>query len=558
MSIKVRSLLLVPAALLVVGACTSAGGDGTSSAAEPEVSYQGGAHITKPAKGWFSSGCQMPAKLMKRIKRGYYPGRSPSLLYAANAPSQFPNNHSGPWDYLSRVPVVLYGPGYIKPRGEIEVGRDITVADLAPTFARLIGTGFPKDRAGRPLWEALEPAATRSSPPKLIVTVVWDGGGNSVLDAHPDSWPVLQELIDGGTSFARSNGGSSPSITPPIHATIGTGTFPNQHGVVDIKFMGDGRLVGAARDQSPASLLIKTFPEIYDMRTDNRAKVGVFAYKAWHEGMIGLGAATRGGDKDIAVLVDHDSKLMVNEKLYKYPSGLGSMKKLDARIDEVDASDGKNDGEWLGNDVLDDRDDVRKTPAWALYQTDLIKRLVRRTGFGKDAITDLFFTNYKQIDEVGHTWSMLGPEMEDVLAVTDGELDQLVRFLDRYVGKEQWVMAITADHGPAADLSAKGAWTIRLLPFIEDLAKNFGVTPEQLEIAHRVIGNWPRAETLRSKGISMGDIANFIIDYRVKHNADGDLPNRFESQKNDPVFATAFPASKLNKVWRCSRERSSN
>lgn len=558
--VRVSCLALVTALLT---ACTLGAGKESSEAAggdiviPPWVTEEPNGHVDSPAKGWYASGCNLPFDLVRRIKRGYYPGRSPDLLYTANMPDQFPNSHSGPWDYLSNVPLLLYGPGFVKAQGSVELGREVTVADLAPTYAELLGTSFPKNRAGRPLRAALVPRSERPDPPKLIVTVVWDGGGMSGLDAHPDSWPVLQSLEEKGTFFEGADTGSAPTITPAVHATIGTGTFPRQHGVVDIKIVENGRFQGSASNNSPSTLEIKTFADIYDQRTNNRSKIGAFAYKAWHEAMIGLGAGVRGGDRDIAALVDHDSHLFANQDLYRLPKYLKKVKGLNHFAGVVDRADGKEDGNWLGHGrFLEDRDLIRVSPAWVLYQTKIIKKLIEREGFGKDGVPDLFFTNYKQIDEVGHEWSMLGKEMGDVIEYTDAQLRSLVRFLDRTVGKNRWVMAVTADHGPAPDVPANGGWPVRLLPFIEDMAERFGVTPEELEIDHRVGGDWPLPETLAEGDFTMGDMANFVINYRINDNARGNVPSGYEKRKSEPVFAAAWPAAKLDKVYSCSKARS--
>lgn len=551
---RVAGALLV--AVLLASACS---GD-EPPRPEPEDLGEGPAassRVTEPAENWFESGCELPFVQMQRVRRGYYPGRSPEILYVANEPTQFPNNHSGPWDYLARVPLVLYGPGFIEPVGKVDVDHDPTVADLAPTFAELTGFDFPADRAGVPLTEALVPADERPDPPKLIITIVWDGGGRSVLEAHPKAWPNLRKMIEGGASINGGNVGSSPSITPAIHANIGTGTFPRQHGVVDIKQLENGKITGPSSGLQPTSLLVPTFADLFDTALDNKPKVGMLAYKAWHLAMVGFGAAYPKGDKDVAVMVDHSSKLVTNEDNYYVPDYLHDVPGFQEYIDATDRADGEADGKWLGNDVLEDINLVRKTPAWTKYQTDLIKAIIAGEDYGKDGATDLFFTNYKQVDEVGHNWSMLGPEMEDVLSVTDAQLPLLFDFLDKEVGKNEWVVALTADHGPAPDLKAKDAWPLHMPRFISVLSNHFDSTPEEFILEQRAIGLWPKPGIMESLGITEEDIANFIIDYRIEDDVpEGQLPEKFEPVRKEPIFSTSFPSSELGKVWECSRRRS--
>ena len=144
--------------------------------------------------------------------------------------SNFP--HSGPWDYLQDVPLLWYGPGIVPALGEV---RRHTLADIAPSQAALLGFDFP-DVDGRRLPEIETPA----TPPRLIVTLVWDAGGRSVLDEFPDDWPGFHRLIPHGIWYANADVGSSPSITPATHATIGTGEFPMHTGQTDAEFfLGD-------------------------------------------------------------------------------------------------------------------------------------------------------------------------------------------------------------------------------------------------------------------------------------------------------------------------------
>lgn len=553
---KASCLLL---AALAFAACTS--GDDEPAVLDvdvpPAAREDDQGHVDRPAEGWFESACDLPFELVRRIKRGYYPGRSPDVLFTSNIPTHYPNSHSGPWDYLAGVPLLLYGPGFIEPRGRIEAARDVTLADLAPTYAELLDTPFPDDRAGKVLDQALVPETERPDPPKLIMTIVWDGGGTYGLDAHPDSWPVLQRLSKRGTFFEGADTGSSPTITPAVHANIGTGTFPEQHGMPDIGIVLDGEFTGSVSDESPATLAIETLADIYDRRTNNEAKIGVFAFKSWHEAMIGLGAGVEGGDKDIAALVDHESGFFANEELYTLPQYLEDITGLERYAEIVDGADGKKDGEWMGTEgFLSDASLIRKSPAWAMFQTKILKELIAREGFGQDDVPDLLYTNYKQIDEVGHQMSMYQDEMGDIIRVTDAQMKILVKYLDRTVGKNQWVMAITADHGPAPSVDEDGGWTIHLLPFLEAMAKRFGVTLEEMEIGHRVGGTWPRFDTLEAEGFTMEEMADFIINYRIKDNAQDDELQRFKKRANEPLYSAAWPATEMDRVYRCSKKRS--
>ena len=185
------------AAIFVVAACTNGGGNGDPAADDfpaPRFTAPDVPSVTEPAGGWLEASCELEPQLLERVLRGYAPGRSPDVLVVPRFPNFFggfiQTGHSGPWDYLQEVPLVFYGPGFIRPVGRYQPKREVTVADIAPTLAELLGVEFP-DVAGRSLDNILVPEAKRDGVPKLILEIVWDGGGTNVLETWPDYWAQL-------------------------------------------------------------------------------------------------------------------------------------------------------------------------------------------------------------------------------------------------------------------------------------------------------------------------------------------------------------------------------
>ena len=120
----------------------------------------------------------------------------------------------------------------------------------------------------------------------------------------------------------------------------------------------------------------------------------------------------------------------------------------------LDLLDGELDKTWMGHDVLGSKRYRRDTPVWVLHQTNVLKALIEREGFGADDVPDLLFTNYKQIDRVGHYFNMDSEEVHDSLVETDEQLGNVVDFLDSEVGAGEYTVVITADHGQQPDAKA--------------------------------------------------------------------------------------------------------
>ena len=540
--------------VVLLSACTS--GEGVDQRSPIEQTK------TVAHAGWFESACSLPIEQLRRIRRGYVPRRSPDVTVVPREPNFFGSfsntTHSGPWDYLQSVPLVFYGPGFIKEQGRIDLDREVTVADLAPTIAELVDAPFPSNRSGRPITEALVPPDQRPGAPALVLTVVWDGGGTNVLQQWPRAWPFLRSLMRKGTSVDATVG-SSPSVTPAIHTTIGSGAFPRQHGIVSIEMRDGAKLVKSFGESTPNYLEVPSLADIYDLSTGNRAMIGMFAEKNWMLGMVGHGAHLPGGDKDIAVMMaESGSRLHSNETWYSLPAYVNDVPGFEDLLRQVDIEDGEADGLWLDRDTLTDLAETPKSPAWVLHQTKIVKEVLAREDFGADEVGDLFFVNYKQIDHWGHLFNMLGPEVQGTIRYTDAALKDLVRFMNRRIGRNRWVVAVTADHGQTPLSDGTRAWPIDMRYLQRSMAKHFSVSAAKLFQGERPNGFWLHGKTMKRAGLTTEDVARFLFGYRLRDNIAGKarVPAMYTDRRKSRLFAAAFPSNELDRIWRCARSRS--
>ena len=335
---------------------------------------------------------------------------------------------------------------------------------MAPTAAELLKFDGFHAPDGTPMTEALLPADQRKTP-KLVVTMVWDAGGMNVLQAHPTAWPYLKSLIPKGTFFTDATVGSSPTSTAQIHATIGTGSFPDHHGIVGHNMLVAGKIIGPW-NQGPSFLVEPTLADIYDRAMDNEPVVGLVGTVDIHFGMLGHGGFFTGGDRDIALtrsvvggttLTDEGFEWNLPEHdaaYYRLPTYANKVPGFEQDVAAVDQADGKKDGKWRDNDI-DELLQGFDTPARTPYQQRVVEEVMTREDFGQDDTPDLLYLNFKEIDFVSHVWSMNSPEMEDAVVAQDAALKEFVTFLDKEVGKGEWVLGLTADHavdaGPVRD-----------------------------------------------------------------------------------------------------------
>ncbi|MDQ3985411.1 MAG: alkaline phosphatase family protein [Actinomycetota bacterium] len=529
--------LLSPAAFVLIaavgGGCTDRGTD-------------------RPAQDLNSSiverACRLPKDQLLRIWRGHDPDLAEDITYVPREPNFIGTfdvvSHTGPWDYVQEVPLVFYGPGFIRAQGA-PLEESATLADVYPTVETLLHTSLPP-RHGTPLADAL---AGSARPPRVIATIVWDGAGRNVLSRWPDRWPTLARLEREGTSYLRATVGSSPSITPATHSTLGTGAWPRRHGAPAIKVRRNGHLGVTFDGYDGRDLRLSTFADAYDREMGNESQVGLVGWQSWHIGMLGRGAAVEGADKDLLGIIRLDEKLVGNDELYETPPYLRKgFPGLEARVTELDRADGRVDGEWLGDPILG----VHQSPAWVRYESDVIMSVLKRERFGLDEVPDLFFANFKMTDIAGHQFGMDSQRMAENLQAQDEALDRLIDYLERRV--HDYVVIVTADHGHTPPPERSGGWPISQQELIDDLNDHFEVpSQETLVQGNHSTGLFLDSSVADDLQVHKVDVARFINSYTLADNWSGDdLPNGYGERGGELLFSAAYPSDDLDVVMDCA------
>jgi arylsulfatase A-like enzyme len=505
----------------------------------------------RAARSFHSQACALDRAWLELIRRGYFEPRSGQISVLPRTPAYMASgaggwSHSGPWHYLTHIPLVFYGPGVVARRGAVD--RPVTMADVAPTIATVL-RGSLGSRDGRPLPEVaeLDARGLRGRLPKLVVTVVWDGGGYNVLEQWPRAWPNLRRLMHEGVSYTRASVGSSPSVTPAVHTTLGTGDLPWVHGITGVPVRDEnGEVVDSfLKGESGRFIQVPTLAEMWDVHNDNRALVGMVGYEPWHLGMIGQGAERAGGDKDDAAWLDIETnEWITNDAHYRLPPALPATPGLHDDLRATDAADGRVDGAWRDNSILDDPSRVEEVPGFIAYQTRALENMIRDEGYGADGPTDLLFTNYKQIDRDGHYYNMASPEVRDTLVASDEALGRLERFLDTQVGRGRYLLVVTADHGQQPDAGAIDGYGIDPNEVEKDIDAEFGPITRAV---------WPTEvflydDVMKERGVDVDEVARFLDTYSLRDNTsrpDIALAGAGRFDPDDRLFAMAIPSRML-------------
>ncbi|MEQ8880774.1 MAG: alkaline phosphatase family protein, partial [Cyclobacteriaceae bacterium] len=96
-------------------------------------------------------------------------------------------------------------------------------------------------------------------------------------------------------------------------------------------------------------------------------------------------------------------------------------------------------------------DVIRSTPYGNTITLDFALSAIEGEGMGKDNITDFLAVSFSSTDYIGHQFGPYSVEIEDTYIKLDKEIARLLNYLDTNVGKDQYVVFISADHAVLAN-----------------------------------------------------------------------------------------------------------
>lgn len=103
----------------------------------------------------------------------------------------------------------------------------------------------------------------------------------------------------------------------------------------------------------------------------------------------------------------------------------------------------------LASDYKDKKDNIRYTPFGNTLTLKLAEAAVEGEKLGSDEVVDMLAVNLASTDYAGHKFGPNSIEVEDVYLRLDQDLAQFFNYLDSKVGKGQYTVFLSADHGGA-------------------------------------------------------------------------------------------------------------
>jgi predicted AlkP superfamily pyrophosphatase or phosphodiesterase len=345
---------------------------------------------------------------------------------------------------------------------------------FVPTFAQQ--PSRPAQPAGQP------------SRPKLVVGIVVDQMRWDYLYRFSDRYGSggFKRLLNEGFTCEDTYISHLPSYTAVGHSTIFTGSVPSIHGIAgnnwidqasgkDVYCVSDSSVqpVGGtapAGNMSPRNLLATTITDELMLATNFRSRVVGVSLKDrasilpaghtptgafWFDDVKGVFSTSTWYMKELPEWVTRFNARNEPEQLIA--GGWNTLYPINTYIQSTADStpwEGLFPGEKapvFPHDIATfykkDHDNIRSSPFGNTLTLDFAKAAIEGYLLGQRDVTDFLTINCASTDYVGHKYGPNSIEVEDVYLRLDKDLAAFFSYLDDKLGKDNYTIFLTADHG---------------------------------------------------------------------------------------------------------------
>lgn len=442
----------------------------------------------------------------------------------------------------------------------------------------------------------------KSDKPKLIVGIVVDQMRYDILHRleHNFGDNGLKRLMYRGFSAENMQYNYVPTYTGPGHASIYTGSVPAIHGIAandwienksNKRYCTQDEFVKAvggdskAGKMSPQNMKTTTITDQLKLFTNNQSKVIGIALKDrgailpaghmanaayWYDGKTGNWMTSSFYTDKLPLWVDkfnaqhHPAKLMQQQW-----NLLLSKEKYTYHNHDNEPWEEANFGKSTPTfpytfDTQKYNSDIRYTPYGNTLTTNFAVEALQAENLGRNVSTDFLAISYSSTDYVGHATGPYSLETEDTYYRLDSDIAQLLDALDRQMGKDNYWIFVTADHGVQDAIGYSQAHRIPAIGFSEDKIRTIlnqylqsklhianairDITNEQIYLESTLtISSTDIARTLNTiSSDSVQGIAGFysfesLGDYALPHILREKINNGYSRNRSGDIYILLEP-----------------
>ena len=397
--------------------------------------------------------------------------------------------------------------------------------------------------------------------PKLVVGIVVDQMKTEYLYRFYDDFSNngFKRLMNDGYTFHNMHYNYVPTYTAPGHASIYTGTTPAIHGIVgndwynrklgrevyctdDASVVSLGDINNDEGKMSPKNLASTTITDELRLATNFKGKVigisikdrgailpaGHFANWAfWFSKTGNFISSTFYG----TALPDWVTEFN-NEKHYMpyINKGWDLFKPL-ATYNESLPDDNPYEGKLYNSiapvfpynlrDMFDKNDAgvIRATPYGNNIVADFAMKAIEKENLGKDSITDFLAVSFSSTDYVGHSQGPRSMELQDTYLRLDETIAEFLSYLDKTVGKNNYLIFLTADHAGAENSTFLKDNKLNVnnieLKEVKSILKKFSIDTfgEDLVLNYSSFNIFFNREIIKNKGLELSKVKTAFKDF---------------------------------------------
>ncbi|MCU7549124.1 alkaline phosphatase family protein [Chitinophagaceae bacterium LB-8] len=399
--------------------------------------------------------------------------------------------------------------------------------------------------------------------PKLVVGIVVDQMRWDYLYRYADRYSSsggFKRLLQNGFSCENTLIPYSPTVTGCGHASIYTGSVPAINGITG-NFWFDknlNRTVYCAEDKSvktvgsnteaglmsPVNMFTTSVCDELRLATNFRSKVIGIALKDrgsilpaghsangayWYDSKTGDWITSTYYMQELPKWVtDFNAKKLV-DKYYQqdwntmYPVGTYLQSSKDENTFENNLFGSTSFPHTLKQYIGKNYGILPATPYGNALTIEFAKAALNAEKLGADEVTDFLAISFSSPDYVGHSFGPNSIEQEDVYLRLDKQLGDFLDFLDTKVGKNEYLVFLSADHGVAhvpqflkENKIPSGLFYSKVIDSLNNsLEKQFG-QPKLISTVQN-LQLYLNQELLDSAGINAKEVKNWIIRNITKH-----------------------------------------
>jgi predicted AlkP superfamily pyrophosphatase or phosphodiesterase len=344
--------------------------------------------------------------------------------------------------------------------------------------------------------------------PKLVVLLVVDQMRGDYVDKFRGQWSGgLKRLLTEGAWFRSAAYPYAATETCVGHSTISTGSFPASHGMVANAWWdrGEQKMVTCTNDPNAKNtayaggstkggdsawrMQVPAFAEELKFQTAKNTGIVTFSLKA--RSAITL-AGHKNADPDTRRTVlwfddttgawvtsdQYGTTAFAEEYIKRHPVNADYGKTWSLALPrerylyDEEATGAATIPGWTGkfphplrgktdNGAPDEAfyQQWEASPFADAYLTNVAKAAITALNLWNTGETDFLGISYSSLDLVGHRFGPRSWEVQDMLVQLDRDLGELFNQLDKEIGRGNYVVALSADHGVApipADMLTTG------------------------------------------------------------------------------------------------------